>query len=209
MISFIGVGDLETFMEVSAGALNADLAELAVAASQQKIREYLDQEITYHANEVAYLDGGGRRKIRLPQRPVRAVDLVEERTGTATFSTLASENYFLRRSILIRVDGYIWEAGEANLRVTYDHGYDVGVMDSDPSTEQIFVPADISLVALSLSRRMYENMGEEEESLGEVKQETIGSYSYTLSSAAEKAAGVNMVFAEKEVLNAYKVKGAG
>lgn len=209
MISFIGIADLETFMGVASGTLVVDLAELSVAASQQKVRQYLDQEITYHANDVAYLDGSGRGKMRLPERPVRAVDLVEEKSGTATWQTLAAENYLLRGSILIRMDDLAWTAGEANVRVTYDHGWDVGAMDSDPLTDQLFVPADISLVALTLARRMYEAMGEEAILLGDVKQETIGAYSFTLSAAAEKAAGVNLVIAERSVLDSYKMKGAG
>ncbi len=213
LLPWIGTGDLAKFLGVESSTLNTALADLSVSASQQRIRKYLDQAITYVANDVVYLDGNGKTKIRLPERPVRRLILVEEGFGD-TFTTISTDAYTLRGSMLIRWDGASWCFGEANLRVTYDHGWNVGQIDSDTSdsdydTSVNNIPADLSLVALSLARRMYESMGETESMTGDIKQETIGAYSYTLSTAAEAAAGVQLVTAEKAVLDAYKYRGAG
>lgn len=214
MLSFIDIGDLAIHMQVAQGSLTTALADLAVSAAQKRIREYLEQEVTYHASDVVYLDGNGKTKIRLPERPVVDVTRVEEGLGGTSWTELDADNYFVRKSILIRWDGAVWCVGDANLRVTYDHGYYTGDIDSDVSDsdfDPLNVPSDLVLVALSLARRMYENMGSEVESLGagNIKQETIGSYSYTLSSAAEAAAGVTMLKAEMAVLDSYKFRGAG
>lgn len=214
MLNYIGIGDLAVFLQVDESALTTALADLAVAAAQQKVRKYLAQEITFHADDVEYLDGNGRKKIRLRQRPVREVTLVEEAEGDPTWVALAADAYTVRGTVLIRWDGDVWAHGEANLRVTYDHGYDIGDFDSDTTDSDYdppHVPADISLVTLTLARRMYENMGAAAQAgeLGNVKQETIGAYSYTLSAAAEAAAGVQLVKAEMSVLDAYKMRGAG
>jgi hypothetical protein len=209
MTNFIGLGDLASFMSTTIPALNQALADLAVSAAQSKVRRYLDQEITLVSGDLVYLDGNGRKKIRLPERPVRSVALVEEGPSDL-WTTLDSDAYFLRDSILIRWDGSVWCPGEANLRVTYTHGYDVGAIDSDWSDSDFdaqHVPADISLAALSLARRMYENMGASPEGAGELTQETIGAYSYTLSEAAQKAAGVDLIQAERYVLDSYKMNG--
>lgn len=213
LTSWIGTGDLAKFLGVELSTLNTALADLAVSASQQKIRKHLDQLITYIQNDVVYLDGNGRKKLRLPERPVRRVVLVEAAEGDPIWAAVDADAYLLRGSVLIRWDGATWLHGEANYRITYDHGWNVGAIDSDVSdsdfdTSLNNVPADISLVALSLARRMYEAMGEQTEGVtGDIKQETIGAYSYTLSAAAEKAAGVNLVLAEREVLSTYKIKG--
>lgn len=229
MLPYIAIGDLATFLGVATTALNAALADLAVAAAQAKVRRFLNQEITYHAADVLYMDGNGTRRIRLPERPVRNVALVEEGISDSTWMslvdpiwqnlvepptwvTLDSSFYHVRGAVLVRWDGLMWRSGYANLRVTYDHGYDVGAIDSDTSDSDYnapHVPADISMVTLALARRMYADMGATAAMAGSVKQETIGSYSYTLTDAAEKAAGVDLVYAEKSVLEAYRIKGAG
>lgn len=215
-LNFIGVADLAVFMDVDVNTLDLANANLAVAAAQQAIRKYLSQELTYHAGDVVYLDGNGRKKIRLPERPVIQVTKVEEGSGDPTWTELDSDAYLLREDILIRWDGDVWRFGEALLRVTYDHGWHVGSLDSDISDSDFdtglnSLPADISLVALSAARRSYDNLGAASGAgtAGQIKQETIGAYSYTLSSAAEKAAGVALLGAEKDVLNNYREEGAG
>lgn len=208
---YVGLGDLAAFMGTTTAALNTALADLAVSAAESRVRKYIDQTITLVSGDVVYLDGNGRYKLRLPQRPVRSVALVEEGYGDPTWETLDADSYHLRGSILIRWDGAKWMPGQANVRVTYTHGYDVGAIDSDFSDSDFdaqHVPADLSLATLSLARRIYENLGASADgAVGDIKQETIGSYSYTLSTAVEQAAGVELLQAERFVLDAYKMNG--
>jgi len=196
---------------VAESSLTAALADLALAAGQAAVRKYLDQEITFVADDVILLDGFGKPWLRLPERPVRAVTLVEEGDGTtADFETVDADDYVVRRSLLFRVDGTGWAPGNVNVRVTYDHGWDVGEVDSDSDSDfdHPNVPADIVLATLSAARRMYEHMGDEPQAT-DIIQESIGGYSYTLSSEARKSAGVDLLAAEKIILDRYRAVGAG
>lgn len=209
---YVGLGDLAAFMGTTTSALNTALADLSLSAAEARVRKYIDQTITLVSGDVVYLDGNGRYKIRLPQRPVRSVALVEEGFAGPDWETLSTDSYHLRGSILIRWDGAKWLPGQANLRVTYTHGYDVGAIDSDFSDSDFdaqHVPADLSLATLSLARRIYENLGADAEAgaLGGIKAETIGAYSYTLSEAVEASAGVDLIQAERFVLDMYRMQG--
>lgn len=198
-------------MEVATSALNAGLADLTLAAAQASVRKYLDQEITFVSGDIVLLDGNGKPWLRLPERPVRAVTTVEEGDGTtADFEAVEAVDYVLRRSILYRVDGGSWTPGNVNIRVTYDHGWDVGEVDSDSDSDfdSPNVPGDIVLATLSAARRLYENTGTGGSS-GDIVQETIGSYSYTLSSEARRAGGVGLIDAEKLIIERYRFGGAG
>lgn len=218
--AFIGVGDLAVLLDVDPSTLDAANANLAVAAAMQKVRKYLNQVLTYVQNDVAFIDGNGKFRIRLTERPVRKITKIEEEGSNDVWTELPTTDYRLkdaRYGIVVRQDGGVWAAGYANLRVTYDHGWNVNpqidsdASDSDFDTDLNAMPADIVLVTLSLARRVYENLGSASGAgtAGNIKQETIGAYSYTLSSAAEKAAGVNLLGAEKAVLDDYRMEGAG
>lgn len=192
------------------GSLTAGLADLALAAAQQAVRQYLDQEITYVAGDVAILDGNGKPWVRLPERPVRSVISVEEGDGTASdFATVDADDFVVRRSILYRVDGAVWTVGNVNLRVTYNHGWDVGQIDSDSDSDYSNtnnVPADIILATLSAARRMYEGLGTTADT-SDIVQETMGSYSYTRDSKAVQSGAVELIPAERMILNRYRMPG--
>lgn len=215
--AFISTADLATFMHVDEATLNPALASLAVAAAQQRVRNFLNQQITLVTDDVVLIDGNGSRQIRLPERPVRSITQIKENGNV-----LDPSEYTLRRSLVIRVGGQIeiwtwptelmfdvWRVGVGNIEVTYTHGWDVGEIDSDGSDsdyEPLHVPADILLVALKAAKRGYESMGEDAEEWVD-KQETIGAYSHTLSDAVLAAAGVSLLPGEETVLGDYKIKG--
>lgn len=202
MTDFIGIADLATFMRVDSASLDTALANLSVQAAQSVVRNYLGQELTLHVDDVAYLDGTGKPWIRLPERPVISVASV-----TLDGDTVGPTEYLLRRSLLIRTDRGSWTIGNVNVVVTYTHGYQTAVLDSDTSDSDFdvnHIPPDISLVALILARRSYERSISGEQ--GTIKSETIGTYSYTL---ADQAGVSEMTDAERSVLDAYLVKGYG
>lgn len=202
MIDFIGLADLASFMQVSESSLNTALANLACQAAQSIVRGYLSQEITLHADDEVKLDGTGKPWLRLPERPV-----IEVSSIVVDGDRVDSADYVLRGSMLIRTDHGWWRLGNANVVVTYTHGYQTAGLDSDTSDSDFdinHVPADISLVALILARRIYDRSSTGE--MGEVRQETIGSYSYTLASSAQNS---EMTDAERSVLDRYLIEGYG
>lgn len=208
----MGRGDLAIFMEVALATVGAARADLALAAAQASVRKYLDQEITYVASEVAVLDGSGKPWLRLPERPVRGVTLVEEGDGTSDdWEATDTADYVLRRSIIYKVDGSIWTAGNVNVRVTYSHGWNIavaGTVDSESDSDYtgFAVPADIVLATLNVARRIYTSSGTEIDG-GTLEAETIGAYSYSRGSESAKAGGVELVDAEKMILDRYRFQG--
>lgn len=206
MSDFISRADLAAFLDVELASLDNALSALAVASAQASVRKYLDQEITYVASDERLVDGTGTRILRLHERPVRGVNLVEDSDG----NTVDATTYVLRRNQLIFLDAEtVWEKGLANYTVTYSHGWNTGQVDSDSDSdfETLSVPADIVLVTLALARRVYQHGGEDAQ--GELKSESIGDYSYTLADDAEQVAGVKLNAAEQAVLDRYRVGGAG
>jgi hypothetical protein len=206
-IDYIGRGDLATYMGVASTDLSAALADLAVAAAMASVRSYVDQEITFHQNHSIRLDGSGTSRLRLPERPVRLVVSVTEDD-----TVLAATEYVLRDSILVRLGGCAWSTlNPVNVAVVYSHGYDTGAIDvdvSDSDFDALHIPADLVLATLSAARRTYEHLGATP-ALAGVRSETIGAYSYTLEDSQAGAAGVDLIDAERKVLDRYRYRGSG
>lgn len=202
-MDFISVADLALFMQVAEADLTTGLADLAVSAAQATVRGYLGQQITLVTSDDIFLDGTGTKKLRLPQRPVVSVSSVTEWDDVL----VDPDDYeFQEPQWLVRRDHRVWHPGVRNIEVVYTHGWQTADLDSD-TTDSDFdsnhVPADISLVTLILARRFYDRSLAGEQ--GVIKSETIGQYSYTL----ESAAGSELLPAEKAVLDAYIIQGAG
>lgn len=205
MLSYLGVGDLATFMGVTSSSLNQALASLSISSAMASVRSYVDQELTFHQNDSIRLDGTGTTRLRLPERPVRLVTSVTEDD-----TVLAATDYVLRDSILTRLQNLVWSAVEpANIAIIYSHGWDVGDVDaniSDSDFDQLHIPADLVLATLSVARRSYEHSGLV--AVGAVKSETIGGYAYTLDDSAVEE-GTDLIPAEEHVLDRYRFRGSG
>lgn len=189
---YVGLQDLADFMLVD--TLPQSLAELQLAAAMQSVRKYLDQDITFVADDVEYHDGRSRDKVRLRQRPVREVTSV-----VVDDEVIDPSEYVVRGAVIQFLNGTgwpTWRWNTNNIVVTYDHGWDASLSDPMP------VPADIRLATLSTARRRLMNSGETNETLA---SETIGKYSYTRDSAAGSDA-FGLLPAETAVLDRYAVR---
>jgi hypothetical protein len=195
MDDFISVDDLAAFM--GKDDLDDDQAAFAVAAAQQVVRNYMQQEVTFHEDDVEYPHvPWGYRRFRLRQRPVRAVTEVRVDDQALDETT----DWVLRNSTVVLTDAP-WSA---EVSVTYDHGWDA----PGSETEDVPVPADIRRVALSVARRSYIGSlsADDEQPL---RSETIGSYSYTTaasSSYSSPASGSSMTESEMETLDWYVIR---
>lgn len=192
MDPFISVDDLNavTGTTVDGGSL---IVAIALDAACESVRSYMGQTINYVAGDVAELDGNGQKKIRLPQRPVRALTSV-----VLDDVTLEADDFHLHGAIIRLKNGGVFTEGFGNVVVTYDHGYNV--LEPDPN-----VPADIRLVALLSARRVYAAVGVTD--VGEKQSETMGSYSYTnATTAAIVSTAAELLPAETDVLDRYTVR---
>ena len=192
MDDFITVDDLAAFMGLE--DLDDVQGPLAVAAAMAVIRNYMQQEITLHEDDVEYPTvPWGYRRFRLRQRPVRAV--TEVKVGAQVLDE--TTDWVLRNSTVVLTTPPWFE----DVQVTYDHGWDA----VDPITDP--VPADIIRVALTVARRAYGgalSAGDEQP----YRSETIGSYSYMRegSSTASSASGASMTESEMETLDWYVIR---
>lgn len=176
MTDFVTADDLASFMELESSDDLPASSELALAAAQQAVRKYVDQELTYVEDDLEVRDGNDSRKIRLRQRPVRAVTEV-----AIDGDVLAEDSYVVRGAVVTLVD-QVFTRGIANVEITYDHGWDLAgdeASSGDDADDDCPFPADIQLVTLSVARRYMQRWGSSGLE-GEIMMETIGDYSYTL-----------------------------
>jgi hypothetical protein len=198
MRPFIGVDDLEAILGVTVDD-TALITSIALDASCQAVRSYLDQTVNFVANDTEIVDGHDTKKIRLKQRPVRRLGAV-----TLDGQVVDPSLYNLKDSTIRRVDQIRWPAGYANITVTYDHGYDV--IPDTSAGDDVLVPADIRLVTLLSARRVYTAVGKVDGVTGVKQSENIGQYSYTLSAGANAAtSAAELIQAEKDVLFHYRI----
>lgn len=192
MDPFISTDDLNaiTGLTVDTGSL---IVAIALDSACESVRSYLDQTINFVAADTLELDGNNQVTIRLPQRPVRAINSI-----TVDDEVLEIDDWNLKGARLRRIDGGVWTLGIANVVVNYDHGYDITELPSD-----VPVPADIRLVALLAARRVYTAVGTQ--SGGAVQSETMGSYSYQLSNSVVVSTAAELLPAEKDVLDRYRI----
>ena len=194
---FISVLDLEAWLDETIADPNSLAVKITLDSACQKIRTYLGQTINLVEDDIEIHSGSGRRKIRLRERPVRSVSEVKIDDVVMDPTT-----YNVRDAIVTFTDTDTWTQGDDNVSVTYTHGYDL----AEPS--DINVPADIRLVALLLSARIYQNIGVPI-LIGGLSGETIGDYSYTVDNAASTTSAIELYEAEKYCLDRYRIDLVG
>lgn len=132
---------------------------------------------------------GPSRKVRLPQRPVTAIDEVVDPETDVALTYIwwdQSETIEVRPNV---IDAWSFEPFHTNrlvAKVTYQHGYDV-------------IPSDIVAVVCQIAARA---LGRPADQSG-ITQENIDGYGYSIGSAAA-AGGLGMLPAEAEVCDRYR-----
>lgn len=188
---FIGPTDLAALIGETVSD-NDLITEIALDSACQAVRSYIGQTINFVPDDAEKLDGRDRLSLRLSQRPVRSVSKV-----VVDGIELDPSGWDLRKSFIRRVDGGTFTLGFSNVVVTYSHGWDI-----DEVGNPLRVPADIRLVALLIARRIYVAVGSQ---VQPVQSETIGSYSYSNATAIAVSTAAELLPAEKQVLDAYKI----
>jgi hypothetical protein len=212
MEPFVSSADLDAFTGTQHNP-DAPLTLLALESACDTIRRYIRQQVNYVENDIEYADGSGTRRLILREMPLRSIESVTMDDGE---ELEAGADYiaYPQESLLVFPWG-VWPIGVSNVTVVYSHGWDLtfspqldsGDIESPGETaspgapllgEYLPVPADLRLVALTLARRVLAGMGAAE---GGIKQETIGSYSYTLATASNVG---ELLLSERAVLDRYR-----
>lgn len=184
MASFATPSDLATFLRET---VDTAAAQQALDLATARIKARTGQTFTVVTGDVVVLEGGDWL-LRLPQRPVTAVTLVETSNGYAplTYTTaalgtqyrvLGSELTWLGRGLTS--PGYVWPA---QVRVTYSHGYAT-------------LPDDIRECCLVLAQDRYSNPAG-------LTSETVDDYTWR-GQTSEKAAAEQLL---DEVVRRYRVR---
>lgn len=199
-LPFISETDLRDFLEDD-GVLTDDFTVIALDAACEAVRTFTNQHINYVEDDEVTLDARGRHVLLLPELPVWEVTAVEV-DGTALTSTewlLSSSGLLYRQSSTgappVIVD---WPYGIANVTVTYSHGWS---LDEPPPSGVDRVPSDLRHAALKIAARLYNEQGSTQ---GDIRSETIGDYSYTVSEGSSSVGGITD--SEMLVLNKYVIR---
>ncbi len=169
---FITTTDLEAILGVTLPAPNALIVKIALDGACTAVRTSLGQVVNLVNNDVELRHGNGNVRMRLRQRPVRAVDSV-----TVDDELIATTNWKLKDSTVWLHKGDVFWRGILNVSIQYDHGWDLTDVSGDMG-----VPADIRLVALGAARRIYKAVADSAVPATALQSETMGSYSYSLAS---------------------------
>jgi hypothetical protein len=148
---------------------------MATDAACDMCRTIADQSFN-RGTTTEVLDGSGTDVLLLRERPVNSAGTVTVAGGTITDYVSTSAGLVFRGT----AGGGTWPTGRQNVRVTYDHGYEV-----------IDVPRDVRMVAVSIAARLVTQ--------GPVKSETVGGVSVTYSAGAS-----DVTPSELLILNKYR-----
>lgn len=160
MASFASPSDLATLLRQDVDTASA---QQALDLATGRIKSRTGQDFAAAAGDVIVLEGNNGL-VRLPQRPVTAVTLVETSGGYAPLAYTAAPEGTMYSRIGAELTWLGCSHWPALVRVTYDHGYAT-------------IPDDVRECCLELAREKYENPS----GLG---GETVDDYTWRAGSGA-------------------------
>lgn len=180
------IADLEARLGRELTGADLERAEVLLEDSEAVVQAYTGQQIESGTSTVRLKVKNGR--VRLPQRPVTSVDLVEDMNGNELSPTWYAGS---------EIDFYAYPLNEFEIEpftypmqyvdVTYDHGWAI-------------VPQEIVAVVCQIAGRAFGRTPDE----GGVQQESIAGYSYSVGSAGASGP-MGLLPAEKQILDKYRV----
>ncbi len=191
MAALATVADLEARLGSVLDAIGYKRAEALLDGASARVRTYTGQQ--FDTSETTDRLRVSRGIIRLPQRPVAAVDTVADMNGTdITFTWYAGDVVQLGASVGYPVEHPImaaWYRRYDWVDVTYTHGY-------------AETPADVLEVVCQMVLRAF---GSDPSASG-ITQESVEGYSYSMGTTAA-AGAVGMLADERATLDVYRRKG--
>lgn len=195
LLPFVSIADLSAYLKTTISDQDL-LAVAAIDAACQAIRTYTNQDLNLARHDEITLHGNRYRDLLLPQLPVWEVHEI-----TVDDVLLEPDDWFLGEAgILYRTSSpFYWTAGIGNITIDYSHGWAVVEDDIEESDEPDAgrMPSDLRMIALRIAEGLFQNAP------SNIRQETLGSYSYTLA----ESVGSLIIPAMKPILDRYVVKG--
>jgi hypothetical protein len=197
---FISTDDLEAILGVTLANPNALIVKISLDTACTAVRTYLGQAVNLVEDDIEKRHGNGHLRMRLKQRPVRAVASV-----TIDDVELTTDRWKLKDSTIWLTEGDMFWRGILNVEIEYDHGWDLTDVSGDMG-----VPADIRFVALESARRVYKSVADSAVPATALQSETIGSYSYTLAAlppevASAVVAAGSLLPGEMDMIYPYRI----
>ena len=198
-VPFVGLADLSAFTKLTIEEADA-LAIMSLDAACETIRTYIGQHVNLVRDDEAFLSGNNGAGLLIPELPVVQIHSVTVNGDEVTDWMVAAGGVLVRTADTRRGLGD-WDAGFANVRIVYDHGWAVTeedvVQDESGEPDVHRVPSDLRMIALRIAASTYltssMNRG--------IRQESIGSYSYTMDHST-----ASLTDWEKRLLDRYVVR---
>ncbi len=196
--SFASVAELADVLHVDIDPEDA-AANQALTDATAMVRSYTRQTLSFVEGDEVTLDGHYQWDLALPEFPIVDVTEVVEISvwDNAAETTLDTTDFRFSKAVLHRLDRRFCE-GFQNVRVTYDHGYEV-------------LPDDLRTATLQIASRLYFSATSSGSTQGgplKVQSETIGGYTYRnewdSSSTSTVVATLGLTAAEMLMLDRYR-----
>jgi hypothetical protein len=158
--------ELAVWLDVPDDVMPTDRAKLALESATAMIQEALDQRIVAVTGDVLTLIARPNQwQVWLPERPVNTVTTVKVDGVTKTVDV---DYYLDGPSVVAKNQAF---TASKTVEITYNHGYAT-------------IPQGVVRVCLALAAQLYENPAG-------LRQETVGSISWTVAGSAAGGAGLS------------------
>lgn len=180
-MAFASVTDLAALLRRSIDDEDAG-ALLALDLATGAIRNEARQHISLVEDEDIVLAGRWSSDLWLPERPVIEISSIEIVPSAGVSEPLGVTAYQWDGQGHIQLASGSWGGPSATVPITYTHGFET-------------IPDDIRGLCLQVASRVFDNPGN-------VAQESIGSYSYSVSTASRT--GVALSEDERRICWRYR-----
>lgn len=189
----IAIGDLETFLGISAGtdlALVLDIEAAAVEFVENFTHRFFGSTASDEGSDYSeVVEGQGHDELWLSEAPATLPPSVLQQpwpgATQVTITASDSDGYVQRGPRLVRKGGFVWRLGYEYV-VTYDRGYvQTAAASADVTPEDVAAPDDIRHAVKKIVRIEYREIKSKAAVGGGLKSETMGNYSYTLGDLDE------------------------
>lgn len=178
-MGLVTLAKYKEYLKITDTILDTEIGDIANAV-ETRVKEYLHRDIESTTFTDEYYNGNGRNYMVLRQFPITAVSAIKEYDGlnpsnVEMWETLVQGTDYERlifatdEATTLYMDGYTFESGMQNYKITYTAGYST-------------IPSDIQMACKELVKIVYDNSPLNQNRLGFLSiSDSAGSASENLS----------------------------